>query len=195
MEKIISKTGSRKRIHLIRGYGVLKDYFAMADLSLYGENLISREGPMHNFIEATEGGHLFQIPPSYGQFGLKQLSELGVISQFRDFPSLLEGMVEYAKNFTPSMRETHSAKRAGHLEDTRQRYMPVLAAIIENMLGLKTQIPDTDLEIYENDTGNRKFRRIIHPETRWKPEKTDRTGKRVYIVNGKIRHRKAKAAF
>ncbi len=169
---------ARKDIHYIKKFGILKDFFAMADIAIYSDNLYRQIGPMHNFVEATEGGPLFIIPPSYKQFGLKSLENEGVVRCFPHFDLLKDTAVQYAKEFSPSLKEEHSAKRSAHLNKTRKKYMPVVTSVLENLLYQAEPIQKSDLLIYEEPIyGTDKIRRrIMHPETRWKNHAWDSLG-------------------
>ncbi|MBI4016330.1 MAG: hypothetical protein HY363_01400 [Candidatus Aenigmarchaeota archaeon] len=53
----------REQVFCVNKKGILKDFYAIADVAINAENLHPRDITLHNFVEATEGGPLFMIKP------------------------------------------------------------------------------------------------------------------------------------
>ncbi len=153
------------QVHLVAERGILKDYYAMADAAINAVNLRADSSPLHNFVEATEGGPLFMVPArGYPQYGYRQLVERGVIRECQDFMDIAAQVKEYLENF--SGNEGHRAKRAEHLAASRTKYLPVIAAALEYLLGKRESLPESgeqELGIKVKDN----FIVISHPETNW----------------------------
>ncbi len=154
-----------KRIHCIQGYGLLKDYYAMADMVLNGDNLFLKTAGMHmhNFVEATEGGPLFIItPPNTSQYGYNEMVSSKVIRAFNDFEELVKEALGYITNFRNNTR--HVAARNKHLRKTRGEYLPVIREYIRYMAGFGRTRPESGLRCWQPDINKL---RIRHPETVW----------------------------
>lgn len=145
-------------VKFIDQYGVLKDYYAMADAALNAVNLKVHYAPLHNFVEATEGGPLFMAPTKRGkQYGYKQLCERKVIRELSCIDEILEAVQEYIKN---PEQEKHAEQRAQHLKETREKYLP---AIVEQMTrSLRTPNRTRGLNISRQTKIT-----ISHPDTDW----------------------------
>ena len=153
--------------HSIKKYGVLKEYYAMADASVNAANLVMNQDVMHNFIEATEGGPLFMVPPTKEyrrQFGYKQLSKNKVIRNCRSFDDLLNKLTVYLDRPLEEILEEkreHLGKRANYLMRMRRKYLPELESMIEKILNEKAKTLKSGLIIENNQY------LLRHPETDW----------------------------
>jgi len=159
--------------HHIHGRGILRYYHALADLSLNGHNLSSSPWRLHNFVEETEGGPHFLVPPDdVRQYGYAQLQEAGVVRECEDFSDLLEKIQEYVALLRSpasraALRMAHRKARNAHLRKTRKTYMPLLSSCITTMLSDPAELVEAaDLRIER--IGN--CVRVIHPETVWVDE-------------------------
>lgn len=154
---------TQKNATLVSKYGVLRDFYAMADIAVNAANLFPSKDSLHNFIEATEGGPLFMVPSiDTAQYGYRQLTARGVIRECKDFEDLIKQVRQYAKKFTGDDQD-HRAKRAEHLWRTREHYLPLINGYIQGMLGREGNFVASNLVVEE------KGRSVIvmHPETRW----------------------------
>jgi len=57
-------TEEKSNVHAVETKGVLRDYYAMADVAINDRNLVGSYETLHNFVEATEGGPLFMVHPT-----------------------------------------------------------------------------------------------------------------------------------
>lgn len=151
--------------------GVLKDYYAMADISLMIDNLGDKkyQETLHNFIEATEGGPLFISKPyDKKQFGYKQLLELGVIKSANGEEDLVAKIKSYLAN--PNGEELRE-KRRKHLEKCREIYLNDLLRILNRLFNFSEEKCTSNLMVYFVDNMHSKTNlRIVHPETYWEYE-------------------------
>ena len=160
---------SRLGVKVIDCIGILKDYYAMADLAFIKNNLGPFEAHMHNFVEATEGGPLFVVPGITTQYGYKQLVERRVIREARDLQDLIAQAKVYLRN--PKREEVRQA-RAEHIRETREVYLTDLLRFFKKILGLSEEPPTSDLMaqtiFIDNERGiTEPFARVFHPETQW----------------------------
>jgi hypothetical protein len=124
------------QLRVINTRGVLKDYYAMADVALTGDNLYETTKHLHNFVEATEGGPLFIIPPTKTkQYGYKELVQTEAIREFKTIRDLVINIESYLKN--PN-NITHRETRAEHLNNSRKKYLPLIKKLIELEIEDKT---------------------------------------------------------
>ncbi len=150
----------RKQVFCVNKKGILKDFYAIADVAINAENLQKRDIPipLHNFVEATESGPLFMIEPrNTAQYGYKQLVEAGIIKTYHSFYQLIYGLDEYAKH-SENESEVLAQKRTKHLLETRAKYLPLIEAQLKEML--KTASNTTDVYIRQHNV-------IFHHETNW----------------------------
>lgn len=153
---------AKAKVHVVDKHGVLKDYYAMADVAINANNLRHLSAPLHNFVEATEGGRLFMIPSSnLAQYGYRQLVNAGVIVECTDLDDLVGKVEDSLRNFNGNSRVVEA--RARHLMQTRDTYLPVILAKIMQLAGEDTPVPDSDLDI----TQNGKRVKIMHPDSNW----------------------------
>ena len=153
--------------HSIKKYGVLRDYYAMADASVNAANLVIDIDVMHNFVEATEGGPLFMVSPDEKyrkQFGYKELSRKKLIRICRSFDDLLNKLTAYLdrplEEIIEEKRE-HLGKRANYLMRMRKKYLPDIESVIEKILGEKGNTLNSGLILERNNY------LLKHPETDW----------------------------
>lgn len=151
-------------VRVVKKQGVLKDFYAMADAALNAHNLSASQSPLHNFVEATEGGPLFMIPSTNSaQYGYRELCRRGVVREGLTLDNIVEQLNAYLSN--PNRAEV-TEKRRGHLEATRSRYVPVIVAYSHVLLGDSTsQIPQSDLKVTREGRGQVVM--LMHPETSW----------------------------
>ncbi len=153
---------AKAKVRVIIKYGVLKDYYAMADVAINAANLQDSSSPLHNFVEATEGGRLFMIPSSnLAQYGYRQLVKAGVIVECNDLDELVSRVQASLSDFAGNERVLEA--RARHLMQTRANYLPVILAKIMQQIGEDIDVPDSDLNI----TQRGKRVRILHPDSNW----------------------------
>jgi hypothetical protein len=151
-------------VHAVRTWGVLKDYYAIADLAINAHNLEKNQKPMHNFVEATEGGPLLMVPPENTmQYGYHTLVDTKAIVECKNLADIISRAKRMLKEFQGN--EAHNAARTAHLMRTRENYLPVIEAYIRQALGEDIAVPQSDLDVVKSYTGTRV--RIMHPETDW----------------------------
>ncbi len=150
---------ANENVVVVAKHGVLKDYYALADAAVNAENLRHTSRPLHNFVEATEGGPLFMVPSDCAQYGYLQLVRAGVIRECYSFKGLLEQLSAYLRN--PD-RATHVERRSAHVAITRHAYLPVILSHIRNLLGQGQPLP-SDLIVESGNFGTR----LMHPDSRW----------------------------
>jgi hypothetical protein len=114
----------KKKVKIVKKWGILKDYYAIADLAINADNLEETTEALHNFVEATEGGPFFLVPPTnLDQYGYKEMVELGLIKAYEDRDALLYGVQVFLKNFEGN--KNHVQKRRKHINQIRKKYLPV----------------------------------------------------------------------
>lgn len=152
---------------VVKKYGILKDYYAMADASVNAANLVIDIDVMHNFVEATEGGPLFMVSPDEKyrkQFGYKELSRKKLIRNCRSFDDLLNKLVAYLdrplEEIIEEKRE-HLGKRVRHIMKSRDKYLPAIESLIEKILNEKAKTLKSGLILENNNY------LLRHPETDW----------------------------
>lgn len=156
---------AKARVHTIEKHGVLKDYYAMADVAINAHNLRHTSAPLHNFVEATEGGCLLMVPSSNtAQYGYKQLVTAGVIVECADLDDLAARAEYSLRNFDRDSNTRIVEARARHLTQSRDRYLPVIFSKIMGLIEEDIRILDSeDLEI----TLEEGRMRIMHPDSNW----------------------------
>ncbi|MEK6858093.1 MAG: hypothetical protein AABX39_05895 [Nanoarchaeota archaeon] len=157
---------NKHSINFVEKFGVLKDYYALADVVITNSN-ICQYSPMnmHNFVEATAGGPLFLInPEKVGQYGYKELKDLGVIRESINTQELISGMRDYLQS--PD-GENIRALRAQHLEKSRELYLPDLMRVFNRVLGLSEEPFESDLLVEIVRPNCLTALRIVHPDTFW----------------------------
>jgi hypothetical protein len=167
---------------ILHSHGILKDYYAMADLSLISRNLGGEyaSNTLHNFIEATAGGPLFLVKPSNtAQYGYRRLKRSGVIKEAENTEDLVAKVKRYLEN---SEGEKIRKKRRKHLEFSRAKYLPDLMRLINKLLRISDEPLQSDLQFMtdfyfkENGLISLKRFKVIHPQTKWSSE--DHTSER-----------------
>src|SRR3989344_5689170 len=154
---------AERKVHVVRRHGVLKDYYALADAAINASNLFPSTSPLHNFVEATEGGPLFMaFSTNSAQYGYRQLVEAGAIVECADAEDVATKVKAFLQYFEGKERITKA--RARHLAQSREKYLPVIAAQIQRSMGEEVEhYPDTDLIIsLEGDKV-----RMMHPDSNW----------------------------
>ncbi len=151
-------------------HGVLKDYYAMADLAVNAANLQVDYKNMHNFVEATEGGPLFMVEPYYtGQYGYRELVSVGAIRKCNNLDDIINKAVKHLKAF--SGNDCILEARSRHLEHCRQTYLPVIYNTILYILGELPTSPKSDLKCEQRHRWNNlpepKKLNLVHPDTNW----------------------------
>ncbi|MDP2750633.1 MAG: hypothetical protein Q8O89_07420 [Nanoarchaeota archaeon] len=142
------------------GLGLLKQAYAVADIALDGSCIDTSKNRMHNFVEMTEGGPLFFVPPTETrQYGYQTFVDIGIMNICKDAEEIIGRIKTYLENTEP---DEHVKKRAEHIQDAREKYLPVIESIILNKLGLADVI-ESDLTITEINGCTR----ILHPESNW----------------------------
>jgi len=153
---------AKSKVHIIDKYGVLKDYYAMANVAINAHNL-QYTPSLHNFVEATEGGPLFMVPSTKtAQYGYKQLVNAGAIVECKDLDDLVRKVEGFLRNFEDNT--TVIEARARHLNLSRENYLPVILAKIMELIGEDIIPPESDLIITQ--FGGRV--RLMHPESSWR---------------------------
>lgn len=181
----------RSSIKNVNSHGVLRDYYAMADIALINHNVVRNYRTMHNFIEATAGGPLFLVPPKVGrtaQYGYKQLVNRKVIREARSVNDLISQIKEYLEN--PAGEEIRE-QRKQHLEHSRELYLNDLLKLINKFLRRDNKPFESDLLFVPNKysaSGNKVHLdslKVIHPETIWNPYQTDEESIPIRELNDK----------
>lgn len=158
-----SRTVSDSAIEIERvvlEYGVLKDYYSLADMVIDASSLRDSGKHMHNFVEATEGGPLFIVPGNTAQYGYRQFVECGAIHECASLKEIVERLKAYE---CEQNKEMIAEKRREHLFQSSKLYLPVIKASLLRLLGEPVDIPPSDLIVVEN---NNKII-IAHPDTMW----------------------------
>lgn len=152
----------RKKVNCVDIRGILKDYYAIADITIDGNYVVADDSRhLHNFIEATEGGPLFIIEPRRTtQYGYKALIKSGVIRKCIGIEDMIEKINEELNNPT---KEEHFKKRNAHLKKTREKYLPIIESYITHILFGSEKKTSNLKESIINDTTIR----LMHPETKW----------------------------
>jgi len=145
----------------IRQFGVLKDFFAMSDLSFYGSNLTRSSETLHNIVEATSGGPLLMVTPyKRSQYGYQQLKSFGCIVECSD----VEDVLQKAFDLKDSDHSNNLSHRAEHLLLSRKKYLPLLRTAMLDVMQVGEVLSDLDdLRIENLPNGIR----VMHPETHW----------------------------
>lgn len=156
--------GAMKKIHFVNEFGILKKYYACADLAFIGSNLAESYSYMHNFIEATENGPLFAIPPMTRQYGFKELADVGVIRRCNDLDTLLTQSLEFVRHFKDN--KEHCAKRSEHIRQTRRKYLPVIGSYVDYMLNMARKPLKSELKAVRFRNGQ--DIQLCHPSTSWR---------------------------
>jgi hypothetical protein len=158
-----------KNIHVVNLWGIMKAYYAVADVSVNAKNLVKNDYFLHNFVEATEGGPLFMVPPEekyQRQYGYKELSELEVIKNCESPEDLTAKVSKYLQRPIEQIREeneAHCGKRAEHILQTREKYLPIIESEIERMLAGEHS---SSRELIVKNEGNGRI--LQHPDSWWK---------------------------
>ena len=154
-----------ERVHAISKRGILKDFYAMADVSINATNLVPNIRHLHNFVEATEGGPLFMVPNISGpQYGYKQLVSGKSIVECSGVDDIISRVKTYIT------KESSSAKarlqsRADHIIHTREKYLPPILDTIQKLAkheNVKSIDTDLKLEVFPSQKLV-----ITHPDTSW----------------------------
>ena len=167
---------SRNAMKFFDTKGVLKDYYAAADLTLMSSRcgLQNLKSPLHNFVEATAGGPLFLVEPNNKlQYGYKKLRDLGAIRESRNTEDLISKIKTYLQHTNgQELRKL----RAEHLEKSREIYLNDIMKLLNKVLELSEELPDSNLlaDIVKVRKGRFFYEkapriRIYHPETVWNP--------------------------
>lgn len=156
----------KRNCDIIYGHGLLAEMYALADAAIDCHMLAPMGVPLHNFVEATAGGPLFAIAPKHGggQYGYRELIAAGAIREFNNLQSLVRALHAYLND--PSDAPKIAARRAAHLERTRNQYLPVAHAVMRNILGRKTKVPKSDLEAGVCSLSPTVT--VLHPESAWR---------------------------
>ncbi len=155
-------------IHLVNIFGVLREYYAIADVAVNARNLNKSGNFLHNFVEATEGGPLFMVPPNkerQKQFGYKELSDLEVIRNCKTADDLTAKISKYLNRPIKQIRkekEEHCNRRTEHIMQTREKYLPIIESEIEKMLAGEYS-SSGELIIKNQGSG----RILQHPDSWW----------------------------
>lgn len=148
--------------HTVTTHGVLKDYYAIADLAITACDLQKRTSHLHNFVEATEGGPLFLVKPgNTAQYGYKELKQAGAIQECDSLDELIKRASAFVRDFNGN--EDHVVKRTTHIQETRKKYLPAIVAHMHWLLGRKIRIPKSDLRLKDQ----RINQLLCHPDTKW----------------------------
>lgn len=121
-------------------YGNLRKYYAMADATINAKNLTECNSFLHNFVEATESGPLFMVPPTsekQKQYGYKELVEIGAIRECRNKNDLFARLFRYLNRPIERIiesKEEHRRKREKHILRTRERYLPIIENFLERII-------------------------------------------------------------
>lgn len=166
-----------KDVHLINKYGVLKDYYAMADISINARNLLPTTESLNNFVEATEGGPLFMVPSTdTNQYGYNELVKLGVIQECSDIKDIIS-RIKYELD-TKTLSSNHTEKREYHLETSRDKYLPIINSFISELLGQDKSYDHFEELIIKKQT-NKTL--LTHTNTHWQePHKSVNFFEQVY---------------
>jgi hypothetical protein len=152
-------------VNVVSKQGVLRDYYAMADVALIDKNVFPRASTLHNFIEATAGGPLFLVPPidvSKRQYGYKQLIEREAIREVREY-DLVAAVEQYFK--APEGEKIREQRRQ-HLEESRQLYLPDLERLLKRILKISNEPFQSNLE-FDSILLSQNMFKVFHPETYW----------------------------
>lgn len=157
-----------KNVNVINEFGVLKEYYSLADIAMMADNLNQQYDPLHNFVEATEGGPLFLVTPANKrQYGYRQLVDSGVINESCSTDELVKKVKKYLKSLNHN--KLLQRKRKQHIEQTRAKYLPELLRFLNNALGISQQRLVSDLLVYTDIDECKKLRvKIVHPDTCWR---------------------------
>ncbi len=150
-------------VECVTRVGVLKDYYALADVAVNAENLFANGNQLHNFIEATAGGPLFMIPlmAPPQQYGYKELVQKKVIRESQTLEKLIQKIKQYISSPNP---EKYQRTRNNHLQETRHTYIPLIIEYLDYLLGRRHFPPRSHLHVEKGST----TLRITHPDTDWR---------------------------
>ena len=163
----------KKNVVIIEEFGVLRDYYSLADLAIINSNISPGTDTrhLHNFVESCSGGPLFIVnPANTAQYGYRQLVRRGVLREAANRDDLISKVEEYLK--APEGEKVREQRRQ-HLEQSRELYLNDLMKLIKKLLRISNEELKSDLQFselgYQNPEG--KFvlagLRVIHPETFW----------------------------
>lgn len=148
-------------IQYISQYGVLRDYYALADVSIDASTLLPNVNPLHNFVEATLGGPVCMLQPyNINQYGYLELVQAQAISVSSTVDVLGQKVIELLSDSQRRAHIMHS--RACHIRSARLEYFPVICSLIDKQLGLGDLLP-SNLELLLN--GDRYI--LKHPASDW----------------------------
>lgn len=163
----------KEKAKIIEKYGVLRDYYSLADLAIINSNISSGTDTrhLHNFVEACEGGPLFLVKAhNDSQYGYRQLVNRGVLREAANRDDLISKVKEYLKS---PFREEIVEQRKQHLEQSRELYLKDLMKLVKKLLRISNEEFESDLQYvetgYQNPEGKQVLvgLRVIHPETFW----------------------------
>ena len=164
-------------VHFVTQHGILKDYYAIADLSLNAHNLHRNHFPLHNFIEATEGGPLFMVPSiNTKQYGYKELVKLGVIQECQDITDIVDKVRVYLSDFKGNLK--HVRNRNKHIQNSRTKYLPLMKNVVLQTLGEAVNVPSFD-EV--NVSNLRSLVSVMHADSNWGRHISDDTTEDKFI--------------
>ena len=151
--------------------GLLRDYYALADVSLIHKNIGESDDSLHNFVEATAGGPLFLVKPQNStQYGYKQLVQRRVIQEAENTEHLIKKVKQYLQN---PEEEYIREQRKQHLEKSRELYLTDLMRLLNKLLRISDEPLQSDLQFISDmySPSRKKIYldrlRIIHPRTVW----------------------------
>ena len=166
----VKKLAEKGEVGIINEFGVLKNYYAIADVAIFGSNLIRNFAHLHNFVEATEKSPLFLLTPiNQSQYGYKQLRDVGVVREFDSLDKLILGVKSYLAN--PNSEEVRRARQE-HIMQTRVKYLPDIARFLGKILGINQEPLTSDLLVKIEDNGAK----VFNIETAWEDIETNDSG-------------------
>ncbi|MBI4016328.1 MAG: hypothetical protein HY363_01390 [Candidatus Aenigmarchaeota archaeon] len=154
----------KEHICCVNEQGVLKDFYALADITINARNIERTDKRLNNFVEATEGGPLFMVPSTNTkQYGYKQLVTAEAIKECSDANDIIDKIQQYiiADNENKEVSNEISKKRAGHLLATRAKYLPIFESYLRELLQIASLKNRTDLKVQSPQIV------ITHPESDW----------------------------
>ena len=153
--------------------GILKDYYALADVAMINWNIEKNNRTLHNFIEATAGGPLFLVPPDEGftkQYGYKQIVKRRVIREAENTDHLIKKVKQYLQN---PEEEYVREQRTLHLAQSRELYLTDLMRLLNKLLRISDEPFESDLQFISDIYSKSRKEiflnklKIIHPQTVW----------------------------
>lgn len=165
MEETRQAYGDEKLI-ACEGYGKLKELFACADVAIHGHMIEPQRRPMHNFVEASEGGPLFlSVTANPCQFGYKFLVKSKVLREGLGREDVVESATYYGNNLSEEDKKQHTSRRNAHLQNTRDLFIRPIAELILNYTGSFT----TDAISQKGLATNLRqgCLSVMHEETSW----------------------------